>query len=93
MDPESESHSFVIRIWVEETVEKTGRVSWRGHITHVGDGKRRHFQNLDDLIEFIAEYLHSMGIRVGGYWAIRQRIRQLQDRDWKSWISRFKQKV
>ena len=43
-EPEGEGDStlsFIVRIWVEETAEESGRSSWRGHITHVPSGERR----------------------------------------------------
>ena len=63
MDPsESNTQSFIIKAWLEETVEETGRVVWRGHITHVPSGQRRYVQDVDDLTAFIVFYLKEMGV-------------------------------
>ena len=55
---EPETHSFVIKLWLEEEADDEGRF-WRGHITHVPDGKRQYLQRLEDILEFIAPYLNS----------------------------------
>ena len=60
--PESNTHSFIVKIWLEETLEEDGRATWRGHITHVPSGERRYFKQLDDLLAFIVPYLRKMGV-------------------------------
>jgi hypothetical protein len=67
---ESDSHSFIIRIWIEETVEEAGRATWRGHITHVPTGERRYFQNLGEIVTFIAPYLGQMGVKPKWRWQL-----------------------
>jgi hypothetical protein len=57
-------HSFVIRIWLEETVQETGQVKWRGHITHVPGNQRRYVENLEAITQFIVPYLNSMEVDV-----------------------------
>lgn len=54
---EANTHSFVLRIWREETQVANGETLWRGHITHVLSGQRRYFQRLSDVIGFITDYL------------------------------------
>jgi hypothetical protein len=49
--------SFVIRIWIEETVAETGQVRWRGHITHVPSSRRQYLQELPEITAFIAPYV------------------------------------
>jgi len=73
---EINTHSFIVKLWLEETNEETGRITWRGHITHVASGDRRYLKNLDEIAEFIAPYLESMGVRMG----IRQRVKQWLNR-------------
>jgi hypothetical protein len=58
---EQNSHSFIIRIWLEESVDETGQALWRGHITHVLNERRQYIQNLDEIIAFIKPYLKPMG--------------------------------
>ena len=65
MDPEeTDSHSFIIRIWLEETAEDGKPAVWRGHITHVPSGHRRYLQELGSLVGFIAPYLAEMRMPV-----------------------------
>jgi hypothetical protein len=53
---ESVTHSFIVRIWLEEN----DRARWRGHITHVPDGERRYVEQLADIVDFIAPYVEGM---------------------------------
>lgn len=54
------SHSFIVKIWLEETAVEAGQAKWRGHITHVPDGVRRYVESLDDISTFISAYLKAM---------------------------------
>lgn len=69
---ESNTHSFIIKIWLEETVEEAGRAMWRGHITHVPDSERRYLKNLDGISAFITPYLHEMGVKLAMRWRVWQ---------------------
>jgi hypothetical protein len=60
---ELETHSFIVRIWLEETVAEAGVARWRGSITHVGEGVRRYVNGLAEISEFIAGYLKTLGVR------------------------------
>ncbi len=58
---EPETHSFIIKFWLEREVDGEGRV-WRGQITHVPgrkEGSRRYLHHLEDITEFIAPFLAS----------------------------------
>ena len=68
---ESHSQSFIVKIWLEETLEEDGRATWRGHITHVPGGERRYLKQLSDIVAFILPYLNKMGVR--------------GDRRWRKW--------
>jgi hypothetical protein len=64
MEPaESRTHSFIIKIWLEEEMDEAGRTVWRGHITHVPGGKRQYMQDLSAISSFIRPYLETMGVR------------------------------
>ena len=80
---ESGTHSFVIRIWIEETRGEAGRILWRGHITHVPTRKQHYILDVADIIAFILPYLQEMGIKTGLGWRIRLCLRQ-----WKLWLAR-----
>ena len=66
MDP-YESHSFIIKIWLEESLEEADEATWRGHITHVPSQERRYLQTLDDVVDFIGPYLDRIGVVPGTY--------------------------
>ena len=62
--PEATTQSFIVKIWLEETAEETGRARWRGYITHVPSGERRHLKDLGDITAFIVPYLEQMGVKL-----------------------------
>jgi len=81
---EANTHSFIIKVWLEETVEETGQATWRGHITHVSGGERRYLQELDAIAAFIAPYLETMGVKLEKRWpgeAWLSRLRTYVSRD------------
>ena len=53
---EPETHSFIIKIWLEKEADREEQF-WRGHITHVPDGKRQYLHRLDDILRFVSPYL------------------------------------
>jgi hypothetical protein len=70
--PEVYTHPFIVKVWLEETVEEAGRAVWRGHVTHVPSGERRYVKDLDDITAFIAPYLEEMGVKLGLFWRIKR---------------------
>jgi hypothetical protein len=60
---ELNTHSFVVKIWIEETAAETKNPLWRGHITHVPSGSRRYLSRLSGILSFVKPYLKDMGIR------------------------------
>ena len=62
--PETDTHSFVVTLWLEETEQEAGRATWRGHITHVPSGTRRYLSNVGDIIDFIIPYRKRMGVKL-----------------------------
>jgi hypothetical protein len=66
MEPlEATTHSFIIRIWLEEEGSSDRRAGWRGSITHVPDGRCHVLDRLGDIQSFIGPYLEKMGVRPG----------------------------
>lgn len=61
---ESNTHSFIVKVWLEETIEEACQPIWRGHITHVPSGERRYLQDLDKIAAFVEPYLERMGVKV-----------------------------
>ena len=60
---ESHTHSFVIKIWLEQTEGEAKEATWRGKITHVPSGDKAYFVKLTDIPLFILPYLKAMGVR------------------------------
>ncbi len=61
---ESNTHAFILKIWLEETPEDTTGARWRGHITHAYTGDRCYLQELEDIIAFVAPYLAGMEVKL-----------------------------
>lgn len=55
--PESKVHSFIVKLWQEETGDKVKKPVWHGYITHVPDGQRRYLKRLRDVADFITRFL------------------------------------
>ncbi len=77
---ESNSQSFIVKVWVEDSAEETGKAVWHGHITHVTGGQRRYLKNLREIEDFIAPHLEAMGVRLGTRWRVRRWLNRLMDR-------------
>ena len=69
---ESVTHSFIVKIWLEE--EEKGR--WRGHVTHVPGGERQYVEALTDVVEFISPYVE--GMRLGSKGRLRRWLAALK---------------
>jgi hypothetical protein len=74
---ESDTQSFILKVWVEDHAEKTGRRAWRSHITHVSSNKRRYLNNLSGIEDFVLPYLEEMGVKLGMRWRIRRWLNRL----------------
>ena len=68
---EFNTHSFIVKIWLEEPGLGGRRGKWRGYITHVPSGERRYLESLNEILAFMIPYLLSMGVRLEGYWRFR----------------------
>jgi hypothetical protein len=74
--PEVTTHSFVVKIWIEEAADRRRGARWRGHITHVPSGKRRYIQQLGAIGDFVAPYLEALGVRPGRLLRLRRCLRR-----------------
>jgi len=54
---ESKVHSFIVKLWLDEADEESGKPVWHGYITHVPDGERRYLKKLSEVVDFIKRYL------------------------------------
>lgn len=75
---EPNTHSFIVKIWLEETAAETGRIVWRGHITHVQGGERRYLKRLDQIPALIEPYLQQMGVKPRTGWRLADWLRRLR---------------
>lgn len=66
------SHSFIVKIWLEESAGAAEEPVWRGRITHVPGGERRYVRDLAGITAFIGQYLQSMGVTL----PLRRRLRR-----------------
>lgn len=83
MEPfRSDTHSFIVKIWLEENDDKVGQITWRGHITHVPSGARRYLNDLGGILAFIAPYLTQMGVKIDKCWQAEMWLRRLKLRLW-----------
>ena len=51
---ESKVHSFIVKLWLEG---ETDPLVWHGRITHVPSGVRRSFKTLNEITDFISQYI------------------------------------
>lgn len=56
-------HSFIVKVWIIEDVNKDGRSTWYGQITRVPGGEQRYLRSLSEIEKFIRPYLKAAGIR------------------------------
>ena len=79
---ESKTHSFIVKMWLEETVDEPRRSKWRGHITHVPDGKRRYLNSVQAIPAFITSYLETKVVKVSRFERLRRWLKQVR-RIWR----------
>ncbi len=65
---ESNTHSFIVKVWLEDADDQDDRPTWRGHVTHVPSNQRRYVEDLNGISKFISGYLERMGVGVGERW-------------------------
>lgn len=73
---ENNTHSFIVKIWIEEIADDTSNVLWRGYITHVSSGARQYLKELSDIIDFVQTYLEAMGVRPSRWMKVRLWLRK-----------------
>ncbi len=71
---EFNTHSFIVKIWIEEPAEDHQKGRWRGHVTHVPGGERRYLESLGEIVAFMVPYLLSMGVKLDAYSRLRARL-------------------
>jgi hypothetical protein len=58
--PGDDFHSFIVRIWLEESAAENDPPTWRGNLIHVISGQRVYFSDLESLPGLIRPYLEAM---------------------------------
>jgi hypothetical protein len=69
------THSFVVKVWSEETGEASPTVVWRGQITHVPSGEQRSIHELSEIGVFVAPYLEQLGVKPSRWQLLLGRLR------------------
>jgi hypothetical protein len=65
MSQESNSHSFVVKIWPEENhPNRPARARFRGHIAHAYTKDRSSIKEPAEILEFIQPYVEAMGVKI-----------------------------
>ena len=54
---EAKIHSFIVRVWKEESDTKKSQAVWRGFISSITNGKRFYFSDINKLPALIVENL------------------------------------
>jgi hypothetical protein len=73
---EANTHSFIVKIWLEDNGADAGQAEWQGCITHVTGGERRYFKNLNQISGFIMPYLEAMGVKFNSGWWLRRWLKR-----------------
>lgn len=68
-------HSFIIKVWLEEDLNRDDGVAWYGQIIHVSGGEQRYIRTLSEIETFIEPYLQAMGLRFSLYQRIKRWLR------------------
>lgn len=69
------THSFIVKVWLDEPKEHETRADWHGQVTHVATGERCHFQRVSEMLVFLQLYLNELHIQLPFYWRIYLWIR------------------
>lgn len=69
---ESNTQSFIVKIWTEDEGDALRRIVWRGQITHVASGERRYLTELSQVTAFISKFLREMGVEPGKFGRLRR---------------------
>lgn len=57
-------HSFIVKVWLEESEEHPDLTLLHGHMTHVPSGERHYIRRVSEIPLFIRSHLQRMGIRL-----------------------------
>ena len=81
MEPiKTDTHSFVIKIWLEEPKSRSAPAVWRGRVTHVASGKHFYIDQLNSIAFIISPFLREMEVDLGYGWYFKRFIYWLQSK-------------
>lgn len=52
---------FLLRLWLEDAMDSTGKIEWRGKVQRVVDGESHHFSDWQGLNEWLMAMLSHPG--------------------------------
>jgi len=61
---EANSHSFIVRFWVEPREIEDAKPVWRGVVEHVSSGRKLYLKNLKEIKAFIESYTGEIDERI-----------------------------
>jgi hypothetical protein len=67
---EGQTHSFIVKIWLNQNFKETGQARWSAHITHVPGGERQYFSDLSEIAAFIRPFLGAMNVHSRLRWRL-----------------------
>ena len=70
------THSFIVKVWVNDTSQATGQTAWQGRITHVPSGRVHYFVHVDEIAAFVTPYLQQLGVKPTWSWRVWHRLRR-----------------
>jgi hypothetical protein len=77
VDATDNSHSFIVRVWLEQRAAADAPPIWRGVIEHVSSGDRRYIQSLSELTDYLNQYL-----------PMQEANPHKEQREWWRWLRR-----
>lgn len=67
--------SFVIKVWIERSVESPELVSWQAQITHVESEYKAYVKNWAEAVDFMQSYLSPLGVKPDRWWHFKTWLR------------------
>lgn len=67
---EANTHSFVVKLWLDPSDGGAQDARWHGEIAHVASGQRYRFERLSELSRFLQPFLETLRIKIPLFWRI-----------------------
>ena len=69
------SHSFIVKLWVEDHDAYPPGARLRGYVTHVPSGARCYIEEVHQVVGILLPYLRTLSIDTSFGWRLRQWLR------------------